>query len=376
MDYNATAPVRDEAAETYARLTREAFGNPSSVHAAGRSARAVLEESRERLAATVGARPGEIYFTSGGTEGDNLAVKGVAARSGRGHVITTAIEHPAVIRACENISAGNVDVTYVGVDEQGRVVPESVERAIRDDTFLISIMWANNETGVIQAVDRIGEFTRARGVTFHTDAVQAYGRIPVDMSETPVDIMTISGHKFGAPKGVGAVYVRKGTGLEALVHGGGQERGMRGGTENVPGAAAMAVAAELACAERAAEAKRLSALRDRFESGVLAAIPDARINGHNAERLANTSNIRFPGADGEAVLIGLGEQDISASSASACAAGYEDPSHVLMAMGLTRRGADESIRFSLGRLSSDWDVDHCLEVLPGLVRRILYITRE
>jgi cysteine desulfurase len=356
--------------EVFQRVTREGFGNPSSTHFAGRRAKAVLEESRDRIAGTIGARSGEIYFTSGGTESDNLAVKGVAALRGRGHVVTTSIEHPAVLRACRGLDPCDFDVTYLPVDGAGRVDPDAVGEAIRDDTILITIMWVNNETGVVQPVEAIGEIARESGVAFHTDAVQAYGRIPVDVRRVPVDMLTLSGHKFCAPKGAGALYVRQGIKLEPIIDGGGQERRMRSGTENLPAIAAMAEAAELASTEQPAETGRLGGLRDKLESGILGSIPNTRTNGAGAQRISNTSNVCFTGAEGEAVLTGLDAEHIAASSASACAAGDDQPSHVLMAMGLSPREAEDSMRFSLGLFSSDADVDRCLEVLPGLVERI------
>jgi cysteine desulfurase len=376
MDYNATAPVRAEAAEAFASVAREGFGNPSSTHFAGRRAKAILDEARERIAATLGAGAGEVYFTSGGTEGDNLAIAGVAEARGSGHIVTSAIEHPAVLETCRYLELRGFEVTYVPVGQGGRVDPERVRRAMRADTILVTVMWVNNETGVVQPIEDIGEMVRGRGVPFHSDAVQAYGRISVDVRDTPVDVLTISGHKFCAPKGVGAVYIRRGVELRAKVHGGGQERGARSGTENLPGIAAMSAAGELACAERGVESVRIAGLRDRLEAGVLEMVSGASINGGGSARVANTSNIRFPGADGEEILIALDEQRIAVSSASACAAGNDEPSHVLMAMGLSRRQAEESVRFSLGRFSTDADVERCLEVLPGAVDRIRALRRR
>ena len=370
MDYNATTPVRAEAAEVYARVQRECFGNPSSTHFAGRRARSILDESRERIAATLGAQPGELYFTSGGTEGDNLAIVGVAESHARGHIVTSSIEHPAVLETCRRLAVRGFGITYLPVDAEGRVDPVSVRDAIRDDTVLVTIMWVNNETGVIQPIEAIGQYTRERGTLFHSDAVQAFGRVLVDVQATPVDLITISGHKFCAPKGVGAVYVRRGITLATPVRGGGQERGLRSGTENLPGIAAMAEAGALACAERSAESQRLGELRNRLEAGILDQVPDVSINGGGASRVANTSNVCFTGADGEELLISLDERRIAVSSASACAAGNDQPSHVLMAMGRSRREAEDSMRCSLGRLSTGPDVDRCLEVLPQAVERV------
>jgi cysteine desulfurase len=370
MDYNATAPVRREAMETYNRAMRDGYGNPSSTHAAGRRARRILDDARDRVASTIGAGAPELYFTAGGTEADNIAVLGTAAMYGRGHVIATRIEHPAVLAACSSLDPGAFDVTYLDADAHGRIDPEAVRAAIRDDTILITVMWVNNETGVVQPIDEIGAIAREHRVKFHTDAVQAYGRLPVDVRQVPIDMLTISAHKFCAPKGVGALYVRRGVKVESIVYGGGQERGVRSGTENVPGVAAMAEAAVLACGERKAEMARLGALRERLEAGIVDEIRDTYVNGVGAIRVANTMNVRFDGADGEAVLIGLDEKGVAVSSASACAAGSDAPSHVLMAMGLSKREADESLRLSLGRLTVPSDVDRCLEVLPGVVERV------
>jgi cysteine desulfurase len=370
MDYNATAPVREEAAEVYRNALIDRYGNPSSSHGVGRRSRKTLDEAREKIAGVLGAGAGEVYFTSGGTEGNNIAILGTAALYGTGHVVTTGIEHPSVLATCRGLDPGAFEVTCVNADAAGRVDPDAVRRAIRDDTVLISVMWVNNETGVIQPVEEIAAIARERKIKFHTDAVQAFGRIPVDVRTFAVDLLTISAHKFCAPKGVGALYVRRGVKVENTVYGGGQERGLRSGTENVPGAAAMAEAAVLACAERDVEMERLAALRDRLESGILRSIGGASVNGAEAPRVANTLNVRFEGAEGEAVLIGLDENGVAASSASACAARSEEPSHVLTAMGLSKREADQSLRFSLGRWSTGSDVERCLDVLPGVVDRV------
>ena len=370
MDYNATTPVRAEAARVQERVMKDGFGNPSSIHYAGRAAKAILDESRERIAATFGARPGEVYFTDGGTESNNIAIRGVAGSKGRGHVIVSGVEHPAVLNTCRGLDVSAFEITSLPVDSCGRVDPQSVADAIRDDTILVTVMWVNNETGVIQPVDAIGAITRERGVLFHTDAVQAYGRIPMDLASLPVDLLTISGHKFCAPRGAGVLYCRRGLRLAPTVYGGGQERGLRSGTENVPAIAAMAEAAELASAETREQSAMQAKLRDGLEAGILAKIDRAAVNGADAPRVANTSNICFPGADGEAILIALDEQRIAVSSASACAATQSEPSHVLLAMGLSRAGAESSIRFSLGRFSLARDVDRCLEVLPGVIERL------
>jgi cysteine desulfurase len=370
MDYNATTPVRPESARVYERAAKDGFGNPSSLHYAGREAKRILDESRERVASAIGARPGEVYFTGGGTEGNNITIRGVAGSRRRGHVIVSGVEHPAVLNTCRALDGSVFDVTCLPVDPSGRVDPDSVAEAIREDTILITVMWVNNETGVIQPVEAIGAVARDRGVPFHTDAVQAFGRLPIDLASLPVDLLTISGHKFCAPVGTGLLYCRRGLKLVPAVTGGGQERGLRSGTENVPAIAAMAEAAALAAVELAEQTARQARLRDNLESGLLAAVDGAAINGAGAPRVANTSNICLPGADGEAVLIALDRERIAVSSASACAASSSEPSHVLLAMGLTRRAAESSIRFSLGRFSRAADIDRCLEVLPGVVNRL------
>lgn len=370
MDYNATAPVRAEALEVWRRVALECFGNASSTHFAGRAARAVLDEARESLAASLGTRARNVVFTSGGTEGDNLAVRGVAEAAGGGHIVTARTEHPAVLEACRWLAANGFDVTFLEVDATGVVDPDAVRDALREDTILVSVMWVNNETGVIQPVEEIGAVTRERGVPFHCDAVQAVGRIPIDLASVPVDLLSISGHKFGAPKGTGALVVRRGVELSPAMRGGGQEANRRSGTYNVPGAAALAAAARSACAEIEVEHKRLAALRDRLEAGALQRVPAAAVNGAGAARVANTSNIRFDGADGEAVLLALDGHGIAASSASACAASHAEPSYVLMAMGLAQQQAKDSMRFSLGRSSSLEHVDYLLEILPSVIEHI------
>lgn len=375
MDYNATAPVREEAQRALAEALAAAYGNPSSTHFAGREAKRALDDARVTLAGLCDVEPRHVVFTSGGTESDNLAIKGIAAAAGSGHIVTTTVEHPAVLEPCRYLERNGFDVTVVPVDGGGRVTADDVAAAIRDDTILVTVMWVNNETGVVQPVDEIGAAARARGVPFHSDAVQAFGRVPVNLSQTPVDMISISGHKFGAPKGVGALLLARDIDLEPVSHGGGQERNRRSGTHNAPGASALAVAARLAVDEMDAEAKRLSALRDRLEAGILDRIPDAVINGAGVSRVANTANVRLDGADGEAVLLALDGADIAASSASACAASHDEPSYVLTAMGLTRRQAEDSMRFSLGRLSTDADVDALLDALPPIVERLRALPR-
>lgn len=374
MDYNATTPVRSEVLEKMTLAMHEGYANASSVHTPGRRAKSHLDEARERVAESLGARPSEVVFTAGGSESDNLAIKGVAWARGGGHIITSAVEHPAVLNACRFLEKQGFAVTYLPVDRLGRVSLDAVADALRSNTILISIMWANNETGVLQPVGEIARIARERGVLFHTDAVQAFGKVPVSVSDVPVDMLAVSGHKFYAPKGVGALYVRRGIELESLVHGGGQEKGRRSGTESIPMAAALGAACSLAVEELANEAARIGALRDELENRVLSTVARASINGAGAERLPNTSNITFEGAEGEAILISLDEHGIAASSASACSAGHGEPSHVLTAMGLTKAEAESAMRFSLGKFSNSGHVNAIYAVLPSIVERLRGLT--
>ncbi len=377
LDHNATTPVRAEARAAWLDALG-ACGNPSSVHGAGREARRRLDGARETIAQCLGASPREIVLTGGGTESDNLAVLGAvfgAVASGRcgdvadAHVVTTAVEHPAVLAPGAWLERRGARVTRVAPEPDGRVDADAVIAAIDDDTVLVSIMWVNNETGVVQPVGPVARAARARGALVHTDAVQAFGRIAVDVREADVDLLSISGHKFGAPPGVGALYVRRGTRLEPVLHGGGQEWGLRSGTHDVAGAAALAAAARAVCDAREALAARLAALRDRIEREILERIEGATIHGAAAPRVANTTSVRFAGADGEAVLLGLDAEGIAVSTASACAATRGEPSHVLRAMGLDARAAGESIRISLGHTTTQTDVERLLAVLPDVVRR-------
>ncbi|MFH1756036.1 MAG: cysteine desulfurase family protein [Candidatus Latescibacterota bacterium] len=374
MDYNATTPVREEVRELFERTVRDTYGNPSSLYLVGRQAKALLDASREKVAGAINARPSEIVFTSGGSESVNLAIKGIALQRGGGHVITSAVEHPCVLETCRFLQTHGFAVTYVPVDDAGRVEISAVQEAIRDDTFLLTIMWANNETGVLQKIEKIGELARDRGIVFHTDAVQVLGKIPIDVRALSVDLLSLSGHKVCAPKGVGALYARRGIVFEPLIHGGGQERNLRSGTENVPGVAAMAEACRLAASEIDHESPRIRLLRDDLEKRILSGIPGSRVNGRGGDRLPNTSNVTFPGAEGEAVIIGLDEYEIAASSASACAASHADPSHVLLAMGLSREDAEATIRLSLGKHSTAGHIMRLGEILPGIITRLRSLT--
>jgi cysteine desulfurase len=348
------------------------YGNPSSVYPLGGEARQAVENARAQVANLIGARPREVIFTGCGTESDNMAMRGVAAarRALRRHIITTPIEHHAVLRTCEHLAAEGCGVAYVGVDRDGMVDPDDVARAITPETILISVMYANNEVGTIEPLAAIGEIARQRGVILHTDAVQAGGQLPIDVDELGVDLLALSGHKFYAPKGVGVLYVRQGTPLVPTQTGGGQEMGMRAGTENVAYIVGLAQALELACAGIAAEGVRLRGLRDRLIAGVLAGVPDAHLTGHPTARLPGHASFVFDGVDGEAVLLHLGMQGIAASTGSACASGESGPSHVLVAMGWEGRDALGSLRLSLGRENTAEDVDAVLSVLPGIIARL------
>ncbi len=372
MDYNATTPVHPDVLEALLPYYRQAFGNPSSIHWAGRMVKGALEEAREKVAALVGCDPVEVVFTSCGSEADNMAVKGVAAAlRGKGnHIVTTAVEHPAVTNACLYLESNGFEITRLRVDRRGALNLDELEAAINEKTILVSTMFANNETGVIFPVTEIAEIAARRGVYFHCDAVQAVGKVPVDCRGMGIRLLALSGHKLGAPKGIGALIVRKGVKLHPLLHGGSQERNRRAGTENVAGIVALGKACEMAGAEMAAEAARLKSLRDRLESGILALFPDAQLNGHPENRLPTTANISFPGLEADSLLLNLDLAGIAASSGSACSSGTLKSSPVLAAMGVEPPLARGSVRFSLGRENSESDVDFVLDVLPGIIERL------
>ncbi len=372
FDHNATTPVDPEVLAAMLSYFSEEFGNASSIHSFGQQTRAAVERARESVAALVGAHPAEIVFTSGGTESDNLAVFGVvaAAPGDHKHIITTAIEHHAVLNACQALEQRGIEVTYLPVDREGRVDPDDVRKTIRTETVLITAMHANNELGTRQPIEEIGRIAAEADIYFHSDAVQSAGKIPLDVNRLGVDLLSISGHKLYGPKGVGALYVRKGTRLEPLFYGGHHERDRRPGTENVAGIVGLGKAAELAREKLVADASRLAALRDRLQQGLLAQVPHTRANGGRAPRTPNTTNITFPFIEGEALVIALDLKGVACSTGAACSSGAIEPSHVLTAVGLAPEDARASLRFSLGRENTEEDVELALAVIPGVVEHL------
>jgi len=372
MDHAATTPTRPEVVEAMLPYFTERFGNPSSLYAVAREAKEAVEEARGRVAAAIGAKPEEVFFTSGGTEADNWAIKGVAAanRKKGDHIITSSIEHHAVIHTCRSLEKQGWRVTYLPVDEFGRVDPGVVEEAITDKTVLISVMTANNEIGTIQPVRAIAEIAHDHRVPFHTDAVQAIGALPVNVEATGADLLSLSAHKFGGPKGTGALYIRKKTRIGTFMDGGAQERGHRAGTENVPGIVGLGRAIELATADIEEHAARLRAMRDRLIRGLLDTIPDTRLNGHPVERLPNNVNVAFRYVEGESILLSLDALGVAASTGSACTSASLEPSHVLTACGLPPEQAHGSLRLTLGSRNTEDDVDYVLSVLPGVIERL------
>ncbi len=370
LDHAATTAVSPEVLREMLPCMTECFGNAASIHGTGREAHRALDRARKQIAAVLGAQPQEIYFTSGGSESDNWAVKGVAwAARGRGkHVITSAVEHHAVLNACAWLEGMGFEVTRLPVDTLGRVDPDSVARAVRPDTVLISVMTANNEIGTLQPICEIGEIARSRGVPFHTDAVQAAGHIPVNVEELQVDLLSLSAHKFHGPKGVGVLYVRRGTKLDSLIHGGAQERGLRAGTPNVPGAVGLAKALELAAASLPESADRVRALRDQLIREIRARIPDAVLNGDPERRLPGNVHFSFPGVDGEALLLRLDLAGIACSGGSACTSGAQEPSHVLAAIGQAPELAKGGLRMTLGEENTPEEIKEVLRVLPEIVQ--------
>ena len=370
MDNAATTAVSPEVLQAMLPYFTDIYGNPSSIHSTGRDARRAVDAARKQVAAAIGAQPTEIYFTAGGSESDNWAIKGTAfAKRAKGnHIITSQIEHHAVLHTCAWLEKQGFEVTYLPVDEFGRVRVEDVEKAITDKTILISIMAANNEIGTLQPITEIGKLTKSRGILFHTDAVQAMGAIPIDVNAMNIDMLSMSGHKFHGPKGIGVLYVRKGVHPDIFMHGGAQERGQRAGTENLAGIVGIGKAIELATQNLEANAARMSRLRDKLIDGILAEIPEVRLNGHRTERLPNNVNVSIRYIEGEAMLLRLDLAGIAGSSGSACTSGSLDPSHVLLAIGLPHEIAHGSLRLSLGTDTTEEQVDEVLRVLPGIVK--------
>ena len=369
LDNNATTPVLPEVLEAMRPYFGEHFGNASSIHHHGQETRAAVERARDSVASLLGCRAAEVVFTSGGTEGDNLAIAGLTGAGD--HVITSSVEHHAVLHACKHIEETGCDVTYVPVDGRGLVDPDDVRRALRSNTKLISIMMANNETGVLQPVEEIGKIAAEADVNFHTDAVQAAGKVPIDVKQIGCDVLSISGHKMHAPQGVGALFVRRGTRLQALFYGGRHERSRRAGTENVPGIVGLGKAAELAMQGfENDDDKKMSTLRDRLQQGILAQVEEAAVNGDGAARVPNTVNIYFDHIEGEAMVISLDLKGLAVSTGAACSAGAIEPSHVLLAMGLRADRARASVRFSLGKQNTAEDIDLALALVPETVARL------
>jgi cysteine desulfurase len=369
LDNNATTPVLPEVFEAMRPYFGEQFGNASSIHHHGQQTRAAVEDAREAVAALLGCRAAEVVFTSGGTEADNLAIAGLVGAGD--HVITSSIEHHAVLLACKRMGEMGAEVTVLPVDGRSRVDPDDVRRALRRNTKLISVMMANNETGVLQPVEEIGRIASEAGVCFHTDAVQAAGKVEIDVERIGCDALSISGHKIHAPQGVGALCVRKGLRLQPLFYGGRHERSRRAGTENVPGIVGLGKAAQVAKdALDRGDDKKMAAMRDRLQQGILAQVEDAAVNGDDATRVPNTANIRFDHIDGEAMVIALDLKGVAVSTGAACSSGAIEPSHVLVAMGLRPDQARGSIRFSLGKQTVEEDIDFALALVPETVARL------
>jgi len=378
LDHNATTPPSPAVVDRMTAALREDFGNPSSVHHFGQKAKALIDEARSAVAALISADPGDVVFTGTGTESDNFAIRGVAEAlepTGRKHLIASAIEHEAVLNTLKALARRGWKTTLLSVDESGIVSPDALRAAITDDTALVSVMHANNEIGTVQPVAELAAIARERRALFHTDAVQSAGKISIDVKALGVDLLSISGHKFYGPKGVGALWIRRGVRLQPPLTGGKQERSRRAGTENVPGIVGMGVAAREAMAKMAAEADRLSALRDRLEEGILRAVPGTAVNGARSPRVPNTTNISFDRTEAESLLIALDLEGIAVSTGSACSSGTLEPSHVLKAMGFPPHRTQNSLRFSLGAANTEAEIDRVIAVLPGIVEKLRSLTR-
>lgn len=372
LDNAATTPVRQEVVDAMLPYFTENYGNPSSVYQIAQINKKAIDESREKIASILGCNANEIFFTSGGSESDNWAIKGIAAahKAKGNHIITTKVEHHAVLHTCEYLEKNGYEVTYLDVDEYGMVRPEDVEKAIKDTTILITIMYANNEIGTINPVKEIGEIAKAHKIPFHTDAVQAVGQVKINVKEQNIDLLSLSGHKINGPKGMGVLYIRRGIKIENLIHGGAQERGRRAGTENVAGIVGLATALELAYTDFDVKIEKMTKLRDKLINGILNQIPYTKLNGHPTMRLANNSNIGVEYVEGESLLLLLDMNGIAGSSGSACTSGSLDPSHVLLAIGIPHERAHGSIRFTLGVQNTEEEIDKVLEVMPAIVQRM------
>jgi len=372
LDHAATTYVRPEALTEMSPYFSMSYGNPSSIHSFGREARKAVEMARERVAKALNAQSGEIFFTSGGTEANNWALKGItsANKSKGNHIVTSMIEHHAVLHTCENLEKEGFKVTYLPVDEDGLISPEQVKDAITDETILISIMSANNEIGTLQPIQEIGKIAAEAGIHFHTDAVQSVGSIKLDVKAMNVDALSLSAHKFYGPKGVGVLYVKKGVRVDNLMHGGAQEKNRRAGTENIPGIVGLGKAIEIADANINQYAQRMKSLRDMMISGIMDKVEFVRLNGHPTKRLPGNANLSFEFIEGESLLLSLDMKGIAASSGSACTSGSLDPSHVLLAIGLSHEIAHGSLRLTFGDANTESDVAYVLEVLPDIVNRL------
>ena len=370
LDHNASTPVHPEVVAEMLPYFSDVYGNPSSVHGFGRDARAAVDAARDRVAAFLRVRPDELVFTSGGTESDNFGVKGLALARGRGHVITSKVEHHAVLRSAQSLEAQGFAVSYLPVDQYGMVDPDDVRRALRPDTIAISIMHANSEVGTIQPVRAIGALAREAGVPFHVDAVQTFGKVEIDVDAMNIDALSFSGHKIYGPKGIAGLYIRRGTKMVSIQHGGEHERRRRAGTENVPGIVGLGKAVEVRARDMKTETEAVSALRDRMWEGIRARVPEVRLNGHPTERLPGTANICYRNVESESIVLALDLKGIAVSAGSACTAGSVEPSHVLVAMGVPLDWAMGAVRSSLGRSTTAEDVDYVVASVTEAVRRI------
>jgi cysteine desulfurase len=370
LDHNASTPVHPDVVAAMLPYFSEVYGNPSSVHGFGRDARAAVDAARERVAAFLRVRPDELVFTSGGTESDNFGLKGLALARGRGHVITSTIEHHAVLRSAQALEAQGFAATYLPVDQYGMIEPDDVRRALRPDTVAISIMHANSEVGTIQPVTAIGAIAREAGVPFHVDAVQTFGKVPIDVEAMGIDALSFSSHKIYGPKGIAGLYIRRGTKMVSIQHGGEHERRRRAGTENVPGIVGLGKAVEVRARDMKEEGERVTTLRDRLWDGIQARVPAVRLNGHPTERLPGTANICYRNVESESIVLGLDLKGIAVSAGSACTAGSVEPSHVLVAMGVPLDWAMGAVRSSLGRSTTAEDIDYVVDAVTEVVAKV------